>query len=332
MWRILLVVGLAIMTVAGFEQPADAHGVSGAEATNYEVEIDSMTPDVEGVEIRVVELGSAFEVRNTTDEELVVLGYLGEPYLRVGPEGVLENRASPSWVANQSPDETIPEDSTETVAQVWVRVGSGDAVRWHDHRAHWMGSEPTEGSEPTLRTFEVDMRHAGRPIAVEGRVVWTPGPTPWVWVIVALMLAVVVVALSRTPVWTWVLGAGLVLLIGTETAHVVGVWGATSGALSTKLAASVYSLAAIGIAVGAVAWLATARDPYDATPLVLVGGLFLAVAGGFADLTTLTHSQLPTTLSPGLARAAVAVALGLGTGITVAAALRIRRPAPTRSA
>ena len=47
--------------------------------------------------------------------------------------------------------------------------------------------------------------------------------------------------------------------------------------------------------VGQLVWLLR-RGLDAAAPLVLVAGLFLALAGGLADVTVLTRSQLPTTL------------------------------------
>jgi hypothetical protein len=61
----------------------------------------------------------------------------------------------------------------------------------------------------------------------------------------------------------------------------------------------------------------------------LIAGLFVLVAGGLADVTTLTRSQLPSTLPDDVARLTVTVALGLGAGLVVAAATRLRPP-PTR--
>ena len=70
------------------------------------------------------------------------------------------------------------------------------------------------------------------------------------------------------------------------------------------------------------------RGLHAAAPLVLVAGLFVALAGGLADVTVLTRSQLPTTLPYGVARAIVAVALGLGAGLTIVGALRLRPEPP----
>ena len=62
---------------------------------------------------------------------------------------------------------------------------------------------------------------------------------------------------------------------------------------------------------------------------MLIAGLFVLVAGGLADVTTLTRSQLPTSLPDDVARLTVTIALGLGAGLVIAAATRLRTP-PTR--
>ncbi len=124
------------------------------------------------------------------------------------------------------------------------------------------------------------------------------------------------------------IAAALVAVVIIETAHVVGAWGATTEGTATRLGASVYELGAIAVAVVALVWLLR-RGLHAAAPLVLVAGLFVALAGGLADLTMLTRSQLPTTLPYGVARAIVAVAIGLGAGLTIVGALRLRpEPSP----
>jgi hypothetical protein len=54
--------------------------------------------------------------------------------------------------------------------------------------------------------------------------------------------------------------------------------------------------------------------------------LFVFVAGGLADLTALTRSQLPTSLPTDLGRLTVTIALGLGAGLVAGAAGRLRAP------
>lgn len=331
--RLAILAGVGVVVTPS---TAAAHGLAGVTPTNYESRVFAEQPEVEGIEVRAVDLGDRLELRNRTDDEVLVLGYQEEPYLRIGPDGVFENRASPSWEANRDADADVPSGQSGADQEPrWVRIGSGDTVSWHDHRAHWMRNEdpPAVRDDPnrehSVQSFEVLLEHDGRRIVVPGEVVWVPGPSPWPWLAGAAGIVIALVALSRTRFWPRVFAGSLVVLIAFAIAHVVGAWSATSSATSTQLAASVYSIAGIVVGAGALVWIVRARDPYDATPLTLVSALFLAVAGGLADLTTLTRSQLPTTLPPTIARVAVVVALGLGTGLAAGAALRIRRPQTT---
>jgi hypothetical protein len=67
----------------------------------------------------------------------------------------------------------------------------------------------------------------------------------------------------------------------------------------------------------------------SAVPLVLLASIFLFVAGGLADITSLARSQLATTFSPTFARVLITITLGVGLGTAIAAAWRLR---PTKLA
>jgi hypothetical protein len=79
------------------------------------------------------------------------------------------------------------------------------------------------------------------------------------------------------------------------------------------------------MAVGALAlvWVLR-RGVRAAAPLLLMSGLFLALAGGLADVAVLYRSQLPTTLTAVWARLEVAAVIGLGAGVAVLGAVRLR--------
>jgi hypothetical protein len=181
-----------------------------------------------------------------------------------------------------------------------------------------------------MRNWEVPIRVDGRTATISGDARWIPPPSPWLWILGAVGIAAVVIVLGRTRAWARVLAVALVLLLASEAVHLVGGWGATTSGLLAKLGAGVYSIAGWVIGLVALIWLVR-REPRDATPVVLIAGLFLFIAGGLADVTTLTRSQLPTTLTPWLARLTVIAALGIGLGLMVTAALRLR-PTPHRSA
>jgi hypothetical protein len=138
-------------------------------------------------------------------------------------------------------------------------------------------------------------------------------------------MAAIVIAFGRTRMWARVLTIAMGVLLISEAVHLVGGWGATTSGFLAKLGAGVYSIAGWVIGLVALIWLLR-RDPRDATPIVLIAALFLFIAGGLADVRSLTRSQLPTTLAPWLARLTVITALGLGLGLMVTAALRLRPP------
>ncbi len=105
---------------------------------------------------------------------------------------------------------------------------------------------------------------------------------------------------------------------------VAGLWGGSTASSLSQLGASAYSLGGTVLAIAGLVVLAR-RGAHAAVPLALLAGLFLALAGGLADVTTLSRSQVPTTMPLWLDRLAVATTIGAGTGTAVVAALHLRR-------
>jgi hypothetical protein len=111
---------------------------------------DHRRPGAAGVHWTVYTGGLLLEVVNEGDEVLVVEGYEGEPYLRIGPDGVERNRRSPATYLNDDrigrrvsarPTSRCPATSTPPRP----RSGSASAPSpgaWHDHRVHWMSPQP----------------------------------------------------------------------------------------------------------------------------------------------------------------------------------------------
>jgi hypothetical protein len=328
-----VVVAVLLATAA----PAGAHGLGGLTPTNYETQLQRVTPAVPGLELEVVDLGTKLQLTNRGAHDVVVLGYDGEPYLRVGRHGVFENVRSPATYLNRSATITgaPPKQADAKATPVWSQVSSGDTARWHDHRAHFMGKDdpPEVARDPGRRrvvdNFEIPMRANGRSVVAHGQIIYVPPPSPWLWVISALVLAAIVFALSRTRAWRTVFAVTLALLAVTEIVHVVGLWGGSTAATGTKLVESAYSLGGILLAVVGLLWM-WRRGVDAAVPLVLVATIFLFVAGGLADVTTLGNSQVPSTFSAAFARVLVTITLGLGAGLAAAAAFRLRPPPTER--
>ena len=91
MRRAAITVLIGLIWLLALAQQASAHTVSGVGATNWKTTLIGIDPSPPGLSVRVVDTGSDLEVSNT-GPEVIVLGYQGEPYLRVGPGGVSENR------------------------------------------------------------------------------------------------------------------------------------------------------------------------------------------------------------------------------------------------
>jgi hypothetical protein len=338
MRRLAAVAALALALVVPGATPAEAHGVGGLEPTNYETRVDGIAPPTNGLEAKVVDLDQ-IELRNDTARTVTVIGYGREPYLRIGPDGVWENRRSPAVFLNRTriPERAVPHGYDADARPEWRRVSDEPVAVWHDHRAHWMGSSdpPAVRDEPgrvhvVIPDWTIPLRYEGKRLEITGDALWVPGPSPWPWVLGAVGLAVLVALLCRTRLWVTVMELALLVLVVSEAVHVVGAWQASTASVGSRLLASIYSFGGIVVSGLAFVWLRR-KDPWAATPAVLVAGLFVFVAGGLADITTLTRSQVPTTLPVGVSRLTVMIALGLGAGLVVAAAGRLRappRPAP----
>jgi hypothetical protein len=335
----ILVLGLALGALTTTAAPAAAHGPGGLQPTNYRTRITSITPATPGISVRILDLGTKLELTNTSGHDVTVLGYDGEPYLRVGPRGAFENERSPATFLNRSvtAPASVPSSADASAPPRWQRIGDGPSVRWHDHRTHWMGNaDPPEvqrdpGTEHLVQRFQIEVTTVGSSLTIAGDVRWLPGPSPWPWVGIAAVLALVVIAFGTRRSWGLALGVGLGTLVVAPVVHVVGLWGASSATSWSRLAASAYGLGGIVLAVAALGLLVH-RGPRATVPLALLAGLALTLAGGLADVTTFSRSQVPTTTSLGLDRLAVAATLGVGIGIVATAAWRLRRTPSPRSA
>jgi hypothetical protein len=158
--------------------PADAHGSD----TGVRTVLDAVEPGVPGVTVQVAASVTAqLVVANPTPTELSVLDDGGQPFLRIGPEGVLANRASPYWYLTNSPngDASVPPDAQPGAPPRWARVAAEPAWGWFDHRLH-----PAPRAVPrrvrdahksaTLAEWNVPFDYGGTPVTASGRIVFEP--------------------------------------------------------------------------------------------------------------------------------------------------------------
>jgi hypothetical protein len=166
------------VVAVGSAVPAAAHGSDpGVRAV-----LDTVEPRPPGVTVQVAASVTAqLVVANTTPTELSVLDDGGQPFLRVGPEGVLANLASPSWYLSNSPngDAVVPPDAQPGAPPRWARVAAEPAWGWFDHRLHPTPRQVASGTRrarktTTLARWTVPFDYGGEPVRATGRVVYEP--------------------------------------------------------------------------------------------------------------------------------------------------------------
>ncbi|HEV2893856.1 MAG TPA: hypothetical protein VG411_08895 [Actinomycetota bacterium] len=284
----LLVALAAVVVVA---PPAGADSLTGAEPSNYQTRVLGVRPALDGVSVEVADAGTRLRLHNRSDREVVVLGYAGEPWLRVQP---------------------------------------GQSATWHDHRAHWEAQEPpaqvrrSPGSaQVAVPEWTVKLRTGRRLADVVGEVRWVPGPSPLPWLAGAAVLAMAVVAAGRGRRWLGALVAALALVVGLDLVQLAGAWIGARPPLAGKLLGLGASAAGWVLAALAVRQLLRRRLESGLFQLLLAAGL-LTVVSGLGDLGFLLRSQLASGLPDAIVRAAVTAKLGLGIGALTAAALQLR--------
>jgi len=309
---------LIVVLVAGALAPATpafAHGGDTSDSTAYLTKVTGISTPEKGLTVRAVEAGARLELSNRTGHAVEILGYSGEPYLEVRPEGTYENTRSPAAYLNQTlaGDTAVPATADPTAPPVWRRVSTDNTVRWHDMRTHWLepGLPPQAQADPSrshlLRDWAVPLRDGVRVFEIRGTLAWMPPPAAWRWWLGAALLAVAVTALGRRFAR---LVPAVALIAGTTILSY-----ALAGSLDTQL-----------LAVGVLTVAAGLRPhPF----LLALAGTGLAVFGGIAQTGVFTAAVLPIAGPAWWARTAVLIALGAGLGLAAAGVLRLRKLSAT---
>jgi hypothetical protein len=133
--------------------------------------IDEVSPAIDGITVQVAtSVTTQLVLENRTATPVEVLDDAGQPFLRIGAEGVDANLAAPAWYLTSSPLGTgsVPPTASATAAPRWASVSVESTWGWFDHRLHpapVVGSALGTGRRPT---FEVPLRYGDRTIEVRG--------------------------------------------------------------------------------------------------------------------------------------------------------------------
>jgi hypothetical protein len=326
--------------------PADAHPPGIEAAVDYRVRVTGFTPAVDGLRVRFVPDGSRLELRSDTGRPAEVLGYDGEPMLRVGPDGAWENTRSPSLYVDR-PSGAARAGASPRAQPQWRHVGDRALVRWQDHRTLWHGSPPPQTARDPGRVHRVldwwvPIRVDGSDVRITGFVEWVPPPPGTWWLAVLVLIAAMTLAgwvahrhataarpasdrparpTSDRParpaatglaVSVAVVGLAVGLAAIAYQVH-VAVDNAAPGELGRALLSRTAALA-VGLAliVGAVlTWLGRKVGLI----ILSVGGPLIALLAGLENVALLSHSVPPVTMGPLWPRWAEVIVLGGGLGL-----------------
>ena len=328
-----VIVVVSLMAAA----PADAHTVTGVAPTNYVSEVLYIRPHADGVRVRVLDLGRRIELTNRGPTEVEVLGYSGEPYLRVGPRGVFENRRSPTTYLNRpatasGPPVPVPKSADPSAPPDWRHVTNTPRARWRDRRTRVEGPVPAPVAQhPSRRavvsTWNIRLLRDQHLVDVVGRITYVPPPHALPWVTLLVLLFALTTAAAWTRRWGRWLSIALAILLATDIVQSFGTAAATHDALVAQIGRVLLAglVSAIAWVIGVLALSPLQRNHEGG--LVAAGAVGLVIAGfsGATDFGALSHSQVASVFPAALARVAVVAAVGLGVGLVAAAAAVIAR-------
>jgi hypothetical protein len=294
-WR-LAVASAALLTALLVPAPAAAHVRSGAVASDYEAAVISPSP---AVSARVFESDLAVGLTLDDGHTAVVAGYDGEPFLRVGPDGVEVNVASAT---------ALEAGLVEEAGTGWEELSDGRTAVWHDRRVR--------GPSAGVERWEIPLVVDGASLRVVGEVRRIDRPPAWPWLLVlgafAAAAGIAVARPGHLPRAALVLGA----TAGVATIVVAVGFAARSGASPALWVegANEVVLAAAGLAV-----LAKGSDGARAAACTLLG--LLALFAGLLKTEVLTKGVVLSTLPDFGARASVAIAISGGIAALIVGAL-----------
>jgi len=160
--------------------PAVAEG-HGENSPVVQTVIDSV-PGVPGVKAHTLPSQPLrIDVLNTTKTELEVRGFVGEPFVRIGPTGVHVNLNSPTYYRSGNPDAggVKPASAHRGAPPRWALVSRTPEFGWFDFRME-PGRTPIPAQARTadrplrLDSWSIPVRYGGQASAIQGHVEFQP--------------------------------------------------------------------------------------------------------------------------------------------------------------
>jgi hypothetical protein len=184
--RLHVCLGLALALGLSAAAPAEAHLKGGVPSTDFEARIAGFRPAVPGLHARALDGDQRLELRVAPDRVVVVLGLLGEPFLRFSRSGVEANLASPTATSMLV---VAASDAVTGAGVHWRRVTGGHTFAWHEHRLRPLPIVRNHASEArAVASWSIPLLVDGRPATLTGSEWYASRPRAWPWLVTSALL------------------------------------------------------------------------------------------------------------------------------------------------
>jgi hypothetical protein len=312
-WLSLLQRSLVVAAAVSLAAPATAtaHLGGGTLSSDFEARISGLRPPAKGVSARVLGGDQRLQLSVRRPRVVIVLGLVGEPFLRFSPTGVQANAASPTALSTHVLAES---DALPPGPVRWKRVEAGGEFAWHENR---LRPVPVSASGDPRRVagWSVPLVIDGRPAVLTGSEWHATAPSLWPWLLAGGIVLAAAAAGARQ------LSAAhrriaICVLLPLSVASLLAGWAGVFLADRTTTLNLVVTAILIAPCVLA-ALLAAAGAPEEAgtAALALVAGLVAAFA--LPELAMFGHGFVLSALPDRMARIAAVtpVAAGVATAI-----------------
>lgn len=328
MRRFGLLIGAALAACALPAGPAMAHAIQGVTLTNYHSRLVGVIPADAGISAKILEGGARIRISSPRAEALV-LGYEDEPFMRIGPGGVFENRNSPSTYRSRTrlAAGEVPPRANAKKAPDWQRTRSGSVAKWYDHRIHFIVESypPAVREQPgrshVVREWTIPVLLGNQSVAVKGELTWIPSGSPIIWLVI--MVALLAGALLA-PRFVGLVRAVTLTLTVAIVLDAVDAFAITLVAIRAGQFVPSLVVLMVGYGLGGLGLLKVRRGRREGVILALFGGLAILILSGISSIFLLfkSHFEADYPLSVARLSAVVAVALGLSAVVLCIRTLR----------
>lgn len=111
----------------------------------------------------------AVTVENRGQAPVTVIGARGEPFLRIGPDGVFANATSPTWLqSGRAPQTASPVSFSNDQTVRWTKISPGSRYTWLEWRARCSDDRHTR----TPKRWEIPLLIGAKPFVLKGETGW----------------------------------------------------------------------------------------------------------------------------------------------------------------